>query len=52
MLLNQSKHFRLAEVFAIQILILFVGLVQDYGIGVARRLTCPYADLTLERKTT
>jgi NitT/TauT family transport system permease protein len=52
MLLNQSKHFRLAEVFAIQILILFVGLVQDYGIGVARRLACPYADLTLERKTT
>jgi NitT/TauT family transport system permease protein len=50
MLLNQSKHFHLAEVFAIQVLILAVGLVQDYGIGVLRRLTCPYADLTLERK--
>jgi NitT/TauT family transport system permease protein len=50
MLLNQSKHFHLAEVFAIQILILAVGLLQDYGIGVLRRFTCPYADLTLERK--
>ena len=50
MLLNQSKHFRLAEVFAIQIVILLVGMLQDYGIGVIRRLVCPYADLTLERR--
>ena len=51
MLLNQQKHFRLAEVFAIQILILCVGLIQDYGIGALRRLACPYADLTLERRS-
>jgi NitT/TauT family transport system permease protein len=50
MLLSESKHFRLAEVFAIQIVILIVGLVQDYGIGFVRRLVCPYADLKLERK--
>lgn len=50
MLLNQNKHFHLAEVFAIQITILCVGLVQDYGIGALRRLCCPYADLTLERR--
>ncbi len=50
MLLNQSKHFRLAEVFAIQLVILLVGLVQDYGIGVLRKFMCPYADLTLERR--
>src|SRR4029079_16401550 len=50
MLLNQNKHFRLAQVFAIQIVILAVGLFQDYGIGILRRLVCPYADLTLERK--
>jgi NitT/TauT family transport system permease protein len=49
-LLNQSKHFKLAEVFAIQIVILIVGLFQDYVIGVIRRVVCPYADLTLERK--
>jgi NitT/TauT family transport system permease protein len=50
MLLNQNKHFRLPEVFAIQLLILVVGLGQDYLIGVLRRLCCPYADLTLERR--
>ena len=50
MLLNQNKHFHLAEVFAIQILILFVGLVQDYAIGVMKRLVCPWADMTLERR--
>lgn len=50
MLLNQNKHFRLPEVFAIQIVILLVGLFQDYLIGLLRRIACPYADLTLERK--
>ena len=50
MLLNQNKHFHLAEVFAIQILILLVGLLQDYGIGILKRLICPWAELTLERR--
>jgi NitT/TauT family transport system permease protein len=50
MLLNANKHFILAEVFAIQIVILLTGLVQDYAIGAARRFFCPYADLVLERK--
>ena len=36
MLLNQNKHFHLAEVFAIQLLILLVGVLQDYGLGVAQ----------------
>lgn len=49
MLLSQSKHFRLPEVFAIQLTILAVGLAQDYALGVLRRLACPYADLRLER---
>jgi len=49
MLLNQNKHFLIAHVFAIQFVILIVGLLQDYVIGVLRRLCCPYADLTLER---
>lgn len=48
MLLNQNKHFHLAEVFAIQILILFVGILQDYGIGAAKRVFCPYSVLGLE----
>jgi NitT/TauT family transport system permease protein len=50
MLLNQEKHFHLAEVFAIQIVILLVALLQDYGIGVLKRLICPYAELSLERR--
>lgn len=50
MLLNMNKHFILPEVFAIQLVILLVGLFQDYAIGVIRHLICPYADLTLERK--
>lgn len=50
MLLNQNKHFRLPEVFAIQLLILVVGLLIDYGIGLLRRAVCPYAVLTLERR--
>lgn len=50
MLLNQNKHFRLPEVFAIQITILLLGLVQDYGIGVTKRLLLPWADITLERR--
>ena len=51
MLLNQNKHFRLAEVFAIQIVILAVGMGQDYAIGVRSGASCcPYATLTLERR--
>jgi NitT/TauT family transport system permease protein len=50
MLLNQEKHFHLAEVFAIQIVILLVALLQDYGIGVLKGLICPYAELSLERR--
>jgi NitT/TauT family transport system permease protein len=50
MLLNQNKHFHLSAVFAIQLTILVLGLAQDYGIGLLRKVFCPYADLTLERK--
>jgi len=50
MLLNLNKQVMLAEVFAVQIVILLVGLSQDFLIGLIRRAACPYADLTLERK--
>lgn len=50
MLLNQNKHFHLAEVFAIQIVILVVGIAQDYGLGALKRILFPYAELTLERR--
>jgi NitT/TauT family transport system permease protein len=50
LLLNQNKHFLLSSVYAIQICILCLGLLQDYGLGIFRSICCPYADLTLERK--
>ena len=49
-LLNENKQFRLPEVFAIQLVILVVGLLQDQGLVLLRRICCPYAELTLERK--
>ncbi len=50
MLLNQNKHLHLDAVFAIQIVILLVGIMMDYLIGVFKNIFCPYASLTLERK--
>ena len=49
MLLNQNKHFHLAEVFAIQLVILGLGILQDYGLGVLRRTVLPYTELDRER---
>ena len=45
MILNQSKHFLLAEVYAILLVILVVGLILDYAIGALTRVLCPYAEL-------
>jgi NitT/TauT family transport system permease protein len=50
LLLDNSKHFHLDAVMAIQISILLVGLGQDYAIGALRKMICPWADLTVERK--
>ncbi len=50
MILNQNKHFHLAEVYAILIAILGVGLLLDYGMGVLTRILCPYAALDQVRR--
>lgn len=50
LLLDSSKHFHLADVLAIDIAILVVGVCQDYTIGLIRQLICPWADLKNERK--
>ena len=50
MLIAEDKYFHLPEVFAIQIVILIVGLFQDFIIGLIRRWACPYADMVLERR--
>ena len=51
LLLNQNKHFHLAEVAAIQLTILAVGLAQDAALGALARRLCPYAALRLERRS-
>lgn len=50
LILNQEKHFRLAEVYAILFLILFVGLLLDYAFGVMARVACPYVQLERMRR--
>jgi NitT/TauT family transport system permease protein len=50
MILNQNKHFRLPEVYAIMLLILIVGLVLDYAMGLLTRTLCPYAELDRVRR--
>lgn len=50
LILNQNKHFRLAEVYAILLVILVVGLVLDYVIGLLSRMICPYAELDRVRR--
>ncbi|MCS6912015.1 MAG: hypothetical protein RMK29_00850 [Myxococcales bacterium] len=50
LILNQNKHFRLAEVYAILIVILLLGLLMDYGMGALERLLCPYAHLERVRR--
>jgi NitT/TauT family transport system permease protein len=42
LILNQNKHFHLAEVYAILIAILGMGLLLDYAMGALVRVLCPY----------
>jgi NitT/TauT family transport system permease protein len=50
MILNQNKHFKLPEVYAIMLVILVVGLVLDYAMGLLTRTVCPYAELDRVRR--
>lgn len=42
LILNQNKHFHLAEVYAILIVILVLGLLLDYAMGMLVRVLCPH----------
>ncbi|HEY2511737.1 MAG TPA: hypothetical protein VGI39_12805, partial [Polyangiaceae bacterium] len=42
MILNENKHFLLAEVYAILFVILVLGLAMDYGMGLLSAALCPY----------
>jgi NitT/TauT family transport system permease protein len=50
MMLAEDKHIRLDAVFAIQFVVLVIGMVQDWAMVGVRRIICPYASLTLERQ--
>ncbi len=50
MLLNQNKHLRLDAVFAIQITILLVGVLQDYILGFIKRALFPYSELSISKR--
>lgn len=50
LLLDNAKYFHLAQIFALQLVILFLGLAQDYSLGALKNLFCPYASLVLEKK--
>jgi NitT/TauT family transport system permease protein len=45
MILNENKHFLLAQVYAILFVILILGLAMDYGMGLLTNLLCPYVAL-------
>jgi NitT/TauT family transport system permease protein len=51
LLFDQNRHLHLGEVFALQLTILAVGLVQDAALGALRKIACPYADLAHQRGT-
>jgi NitT/TauT family transport system permease protein len=50
LLANQSKHLQLANVAALQLIVLAIGLLQDYALGELKRLVCPYTALKLENE--
>lgn len=46
----QNKNFHLSTIGAIQLIVIGIGLIQDYGIGIIKNICCPYANLGLEKK--
>jgi NitT/TauT family transport system permease protein len=50
-LLNMNKQLdKLPEVFAILVIIIATGILQDSGIRLLQRIVCPWANLTMERR--
>jgi NitT/TauT family transport system permease protein len=50
LMLAEDKHLHLDTVFALQFVVLAIGIAQDASFVWLRHIVCPYADLTLERK--
>lgn len=49
-MLNESKYRNLAAVFAVQLTVLLVGIVQDRLIAWLKNVCCPHSRLILEKK--
>jgi NitT/TauT family transport system permease protein len=49
LMLNQNKHLKLDAVFALIVVVLLVGVVQDWALAWLRRTACPYTTLGTER---
>lgn len=43
LVLAENKHFRLAEVYAVLLVVLVVGLLIDFAMGVLANVVCPHA---------
>lgn len=50
LILNQNKHFHLAEVYAILLVILLLGLLMDYGMAALTALLCPHSVMARVRR--
>lgn len=50
LMLAEDKHIRLDAVFAVQLVVLVIGVFQDWALLMIRKLLCPYASLNLERQ--
>lgn len=50
LLVDQNRHFHLAEVFAVQLAILGLGLVQDWALARLRLALCPHVRMETQRR--
>ena len=50
MILNQNKHFHLAEVYAILLVILLLGLLMDFAMAALTALLCPHSVMARVRR--
>lgn len=49
LLATQDKYFHMSAIMGVQLLVLGLGLAQDYSLGWLRLVVCPYADLARRR---
>lgn len=46
---NEAKHLNLDSVFCVVLIVLMIGILQDWAIGQFKQIVCPYAELGMER---